>query len=309
MRKKELAIIAGPTAVGKSAVSVALAKSCGGEVISADSMQVYRHMDIGSAKIKPEEMEGVPHHLIDILDPADDFNVSIFADRADRAVKEIAARGSFPIICGGTGFYIQALLYGIDFADGETDPAIRKAIEEKTAGLETGALEERLEKYDPVSASLYHGNRKRLIRAMEYHELTGELLSEKNARERDREPVYEAGYYVLYMPREILYRRIEERVDLMMEEGLVDEVKNLIKLGIKRDMTSMQGLGYRQILDHLNGVYDLETAVSEIKKQTRHFAKRQMTWFRREKNVKWIDVTGFASPEETASYIAGEING
>lgn len=310
---KELIIIAGPTAVGKSAVSIALAKRTGGEIISADSMQVYNKMDIGSAKLCPDEMHGIRHHLIDILEPTGDFNVSIFREKADAAIKDIRSRGAFPIICGGTGFYIQALLYGIDFAEGETDAGLRSYLEAEGENVGMESMEKRLRSFDPVSADIYHGNLKRIIRAIEYHELTGRLMSDKNAEERSREPVYDAAYFVLTMPRDILYERIDKRVNLMMEQGLVDEVRSLIAMGVTRDMTSMQGLGYRQIYDYLNGEYDLETAVIEIKKQTRHFAKRQITWFKREKNVTWIDVSEYerySDPtDEIAKYMTEVING
>ncbi|MBO5551887.1 MAG: tRNA (adenosine(37)-N6)-dimethylallyltransferase MiaA [Lachnospiraceae bacterium] len=299
---KELVIIAGPTASGKSAVSVALAGKAGGEIISADSMQVYKNMDIGSAKITPGEMKGVAHHLIDILEPAEEFNVSVFCARASAAVEEIKKRGHLPVICGGTGFYIRAFLYGIDFAEGETDPTVRQRLEEKAREAGTERMEEELKSFDPVSAGVYHGNLKRIIRALEYHELTGRLMSEKNAEERARRAVYDAAFFVLTMPREMLYERIDKRVDLMMEAGLTDEVRRLREMGVTRDMTSMQGLGYRQIYDHIEGRYDLQTAVDEIKKQTRHFAKRQLTWFRREKGVIWVDVSLFDSPDAIADH-------
>ena len=299
---KEMVIIAGPTASGKSAVSVALAKKCGGEIISADSMQVYRYMDIGSAKIRPDEMQGIIHHMIDIMDPSEDFNVSFFSRQAAHAVKEIKGRGHLPVICGGTGFYIRAFLYGIDFAEGETDMALRRKLEKRAEETGVEGMEEELEKIDPVSAAVYHGNLKRIIRALEYHELTGGLMSEKNAEERRRKPVYDAAYFVLHMPRELLYERIDKRVELMMEAGLLDEVRRLKEMGITREMTAMQGLGYRQLYDHIEGLCSLETAVEEIKKQTRHFAKRQLTWFRREKDIIWVDVSGFDSPEEIADH-------
>ncbi|MBQ9360362.1 MAG: tRNA (adenosine(37)-N6)-dimethylallyltransferase MiaA [Lachnospiraceae bacterium] len=306
---KELIIIAGPTAVGKSAVSIALAKRTGGEIISADSMQVYNKMDIGSAKLSVDEMQGIRHHLIDILEPTEDFNVSIFRDRAEEALRDIQGRRALPIMCGGTGFYIQALLYGIDFAEGETDAGLRSCLEAEAESVGTEAMEDRLRSFDPVSAEIYHGNLKRIIRAIEYHELTGRLMSDKNAKERAKEPQYDAAYFVLTMPRDMLYERIDKRVDLMMEQGLLEEVKALADMGVTRDMTSMQGLGYRQIYDYLNGEYDLDTAVSEIKKQTRHFAKRQLTWFRREKEVIWLDVTKYNNSEEIAEYMAGIVNG
>ncbi len=307
--KKELAVISGPTASGKSETAIRLAKLTDGEIVSADSIQVYRHMDIGSAKLDADKMQGIPHHMIDILEPYEEYNVSVFCKEAAEVIHGIKQRGHFPIICGGTGFYIRALLYGIEFAEGETDPKLRKKLESESADQGTDAMEERLAGFDPVSAKLYHGNAKRIIRAIEYHELTGRLMSEKNAEERKREPAYNAACFVLSMPREQLYRRIDERVEIMMDNGLLEEVQHLRAMGVTRDMTSMQGLGYRQINDHLESRYDLDTAVSEIKKQTRHFAKRQLTWFRREKNVTWIDVTEYKDTEEMAEYLAGVIYG
>lgn len=307
--RKELAVVAGPTASGKSETSIALAKLMDGEIISADSIQVYRHMDIGSAKLTADMMQGIPHHMIDILDPDEDYNVSLFCSKAGEIIEDIRRRGRFPIICGGTGFYIRALLYGIEFAEGETDPCVRERLERQADEQGLKSMEEMLEAFDPVSAEAYHGNRKRIIRALEYHELTGRSLSEKNAVERKKEPVYDTAFFVLTMPREMLYDRINKRVDVMIKNGLLEEVKKLRSMGITRNMTSMQGLGYRQIYDLLDGRYDPDTAADEIKKQTRHFAKRQLTWFRRERNVIWADVTEYNGPEELADHMAGVING
>ena len=305
----DLAIIAGPTAAGKSETAIALAHIINGEIVSADSIQVYRRMDIGSAKPDTEMMQGIKHHMIDILEPDEDYNVSCFVRRAEKEIEDIRGRRAFPIICGGTGFYIRALLHGIEFAEGETDPVIRERLTEETEAYGIARMEEKLASFDPVSAGLYHGNAKRIIRAIEYHELTGRLLSDKNSEERNKAPVYDAAYFVITMPRDMLYERINRRVDLMMDGGLVDEVKKLKESGVKREMTSMQGLGSRQIYDHLEGRYDLATAVDEIKKQTRHFAKRQLTWFRKEKNVIWIDVTEHNGSVDMAEYMAGYING
>ncbi len=309
----ELALISGPTASGKSEISLALAKRLGGEIISADSVQVYKGMDIGSAKLTPSMRQAIPHHLIDILEPTEDFNVSVFCEKAHEAVEEIKSRGHFPIVCGGTGFYTRAFLYGASFGEGETDPSLRRKLEDIAKEKGTSYMEELLRKFDPVSADLYHGNKKRLIRAIEYHELTGLLLSDKNEEERGRDPVYDAVCFVLNMPRDILYRRINYRVDRMMEEGLVEEVRRLIDSGVTRDMTAMQGLGYRQIYDHLMGCFDLDTAVDMIKQQTRHFAKRQLTWYRKEKDAIWIDLSEYpedgSAPDKVAEYMQKVING
>ena len=292
--KRPMIVLTGPTAVGKTALSIQLAKAVNGEIISADSMQVYRHMDIGSAKVTPEEMDGVRHHLIDVLDPEEEFNVARFQAMAKEALEGIYERGHIPIIAGGTGFYIQALLYDIDFKENEDDSTIRQELER--IGREQGSeyLHQMLAEIDPESASLIHANnRKRVIRAIEYYRMTGQRISEHNKEEREKESPYDFYYYVLTCDRSLLYERIDRRVDQMMEAGLVDEVKHLKELGCHRGMVSMQGLGYKEILDHLDGRCSLEEAVYIIKRETRHFAKRQLTWFKRERDVRWLDFNVF----------------
>jgi len=287
--------LTGPTAVGKTKLSLELAKKIGGEIISADSMQVYRHMDIGSAKIMPSEMDGVKHHLIDILDPQEEFNVVLFQQKCHEAMEQIYAAGHIPILTGGTGFYIQAVLYGIDFTENEEDTTYRKELEEQ-AKTEEGItlLHQKLAQVDPVSATAIHANNvKRVIRALEFFYLTGQKISEHNETEREKEAVFNAAYFVLNDDRDKLYERIEERVDLMLEKGLVDEVNKLKDMGCERQMVSMQGLGYKEILDYLSGEISLEHAVYLIKRDTRHFAKRQLTWFRREKEVIWVNKPEF----------------
>ena len=277
--KKPLIIITGPTASGKTALSVELAKKVGGEIISADSMQVYRHMDIGSAKVTKEEMDGVRHHLIDVLDPWDEFNVVVFQRLAKQAMEEIYAAGHIPIIAGGTGFYIQALVNDIDFTENDGDLGSRECL-----AAEKGAscLHDMLKEVDPESAEAIHENNvKRVIRALEFYKKTGTKISEHNEAERQKESPYNFAYYVLNMDRERLYQRIDLRVDLMM------------KMGCTRDMVSMQGLGYKEILDALDGTISLDEAVYIIKRDTRHFAKRQLTWFKREKEVTWVDQGNF----------------
>ncbi len=291
---RPLIIITGPTAVGKTALSVRLAKAIGGEIISADSMQVYRHMDIGSAKIKKEEMDGVPHYLIDVLDPEEEFNVTVFQDMAKEAVEEIYSHGHIPIVAGGTGFYIQALLYDIDFTENGEDTSIRMELEK--LGQERGAefLHNLLRDIDPDSADEIHeNNMKRVIRAIEYYRQTGERISEHNKRERQKKSPYDFLYYVVNTERARLYERIDRRVDLMLEQGLVEEVMHLKDMGLTRDMVSMQGLGYKEILDYLQGIYTLEEAIYILKRDTRHFAKRQITWFKRERDVRWLDLPDF----------------
>ena len=293
--KPGLVTLTGPTAVGKTDLSIALAKRIGGEIISADSMQVYRHMDIGSAKIKPDEMEGIPHHLIDVLEPAEEFNVVFFQQMAKKAMTGIYDRGHIPIITGGTGFYIQALLYDVDFTENDEDTKLRRQLEEIAQKQGNDVLYERLKRIDPESCEIIHANNvKRVIRAIEFYEKTGMKISEHNKMQRQNSSPYNFAYFVLNDDRDKLYCGIEKRVDAMMEQGLVDEVKRLADSGCTRDMVSMQGLGYKEILDYLDGHITLEEAIYLIKRDTRHFAKRQLTWFRRERDTIMIDKPEFS---------------
>ncbi len=292
--KRPLVILTGPTAVGKTALSIALAKAIDGEIISADSMQAYRHMDIGSAKITPQEMDGVPHHLIDVMEPDQECNVVVFQRLAKQASEEIYGRGHIPILVGGTGFYIQALLYDIGFTENDEDTALRQSLEEQAKRDGAQALYERLRAVDPESCESIHAhNIKRVIRAIEFYEKTGKKISDHNREQRQNESPYNFAYFVLNDNRERIYERINDRVDLMMAQGLEAEVRALRESGCHRDMVSMQGLGYKEILSYLEGEISLEEAVYLIKRDTRHFAKRQLTWFRREKEVIWIDKTVF----------------
>lgn len=297
--KKPFVVLAGPTAVGKTKMSIRLAKAIGGEIISADSMQVYRHMDIGSAKIRPEEMEGVPHHLIDVLEPSEEFHVVKFQQMAKEAMTGIYDRGHIPILTGGTGFYIQAVLYDIDFTKESGDDAYRKELEDFAERSGAEALHERLAAVDPKAAKDIHPhNIKRVIRALEYHHQTGDLISRHNKQERQKESPYDASYFVLNDDRQKLYHQIDRRVDLMIEADLVDEVQALKDMGCTSSMVSMQGLGYKEILAYLDGVLSLDDAIYRIKRDTRHFAKRQITWFKREKDVIWVDKPDFDYDEE-----------
>ncbi len=298
-KRRPLVVLTGPTAVGKTKLSIALAKAINGEILSADSMQVYKHMDIGSAKIRPGEMEGVPHHLIDILEPWEEFNVVVFQKRCLECMEQIYNRGHIPILVGGTGFYIQAVLRGIDFTENEENTEYRKKLEQLAEEQGPESLHEMLKKVDPVSAENIHANNiKRTIRALEYYELTGEPISVHNEREKERTSPYNFSYFVLTDDREKLYARIEARIDEMLSQGLVDEVRQLKDMGCRKGMTSMQGLGYKEILEYLDGECSLEEAVYTLKRDTRHFAKRQLTWFRRENEVIWIDKGQFAYNEE-----------
>ena len=310
-KKKPMIILTGPTAVGKTDLSIQLAKAINGEIISADSMQVYRHMDIGSAKVTPEEMDGVPHHLIDVLEPEEEFNVVVFQKLAKEALTGIYERGHIPIIVGGTGFYIQALLYDIDFTENDGDTAIRRELEKLAQTQGAGCLHQMLQEIDPESAAAIHQNNvKRVIRAIEFYRQTGKKISLHNEQEREKQSPYQFLYYVLDTDRKTLYERIDRRVDRMMEHGLVDEVKHLADMGCTRDMVSMQGLGYKEILDYLSGEIPLEEAVYILKRDTRHFAKRQITWFKRERDVRWLELEQFQNDrKKVLEHILDEIEG
>lgn len=294
MTKKPMIVLTGPTAVGKTELSISLAKKINGSIISADSMQVYKYMDIGSAKITKEEMCGVKHYLVDELMPEEEFNIYRFKEMALKALEEIYAEGKIPIIVGGTGFYIQGLLYDIDFSETAADEAYRKEMEDYVRENGAHALHELLREVDPESCDAIHENNvKRVIRALEYYHQTGQKISDHNKKEREKQSPYNFAYFVLNDIRENLYARIDKRVDLMVEKGLVDEVKRLKDMGYTPDMVSMQGLGYKEILWYLDNRCTLNEAVETIKQETRHFAKRQLTWFRREKEVVWIDKDKF----------------
>ena len=302
--KQPLLIIAGPTATGKSAAAAELAIRMNGAVISADSMQVYRGMDIGSAKVTEEEMRGVPHYLIDCVDPSESWNVVRFQQKAREAVREIAGSGRLPILCGGTGFYIQALLYDVDFTEMEENTALRESLQKIAAERGPGALHAMLAEKDPASAAAIHpGNVKRVIRALEFAGGTGQSIAAHNLEQREKDAAYSAVFFVLTMDRKKLYGLIDRRVDMMMEKGLLDEVTSLRDAGIPRDSTAMQGIGYKQLYGYLEGEYSLDEAVRLIKRDTRHFAKRQLTWFRREKDVRWVDIDSFPSREAVWDYM------
>lgn len=295
--KEPLVILTGPTAVGKTKLSIALAKAIGGEIISADSMQVYTHMNIGSAKIRPEEMQGVTHYLVDVLEPAEEFHVVRFQEMAKEAMRKIRSHGHIPILVGGTGFYIQAVVRNVDFTENEASP-YRKELEALAAVKGAHVLHEELRKVDEASAAAIHENNvKRVIRALEFYRLTGKRISEHNEEQREKNSPYNYAYFVLNDDRQKLYARIEERVDEMLEEGLLEEVIRLKEMGLKRGMVSMQGLGYKEILSYLDGECSFPDAVDMLKRDTRHFAKRQLTWFRRERDVIWLNKSDYVYGE------------
>lgn len=285
-----LVVLTGPTAVGKTDISIELAKKINGEIISADSIQVYKHMNIGSAKITKSEMQGIKHYLIDVLDPDEEFNVHVFQQMAKQSIEEIYAKGKVPIIVGGTGFYIQSVLYDINFDTTDDSHEYRYYLENLAEENGNKYLHEMLEKIDPeASQNIHYNNVKRVIRALEYNHDTGKLISEHNNEQRQNQSPYNFVYFVLNDDRELLYSRINSRVDKMVQAGLIEEVKNLMSMGYGPELVSMQGIGYKEVAEHLENNLGLEDTVELIKKNTRHFAKRQMTWFRRERDVTMIN--------------------
>ena len=305
--KKPLIVIGGPTACGKTGFSIKLAKEIGGEIISADSMQVYRYMDIGTAKVTPEEADGVPHYLIDEFDPDEEYNVMLFQQKAKAYMEQIWAKGKVPILVGGTGFYINALLYDNDFTETDNDTSYREECYRLAQEQGPEVLYERLKEIDPEYAAIMHANNvKRVTRALEYHYLTGQKFSEHNAEQKEKETPYDAAVIILSMDREKLYERIELRIDIMMEQGLLEEVKGLLDKGYTPDLVSMQGIGYKEFIPYFNGECTLEEAVTQLKTNTRRFAKRQLTWFRRQIEGLWVDMsssTGKEAMEEVLDYL------
>ncbi|MDO4619760.1 MAG: tRNA (adenosine(37)-N6)-dimethylallyltransferase MiaA [Lachnospiraceae bacterium] len=285
-QKRPLIVIAGPTAVGKSELAAELGRRIHGEVISADSMQVYRHMDIGSAKVTLEEMLGVPHHLIDVVEPTEEMDVTRYAELAQKALEGIYERGNVPILCGGTGFYIQAVTRCIDFSETTSDPALREELHRFAEEHGTEALHAKLQEVDPEAAAAIHPNNlKRVIRALEYYRATGNRISDHNKEEQQKVTPYDLVYIFLDDERDVLYKRIDRRVDFMMEEGLADEVAFLRAMGVEKGCTSMQGIGYKEIINAMDGQYSMDEAVEIIKRESRRYAKRQETWFKREQGV------------------------
>ncbi|MCR5149339.1 MAG: tRNA (adenosine(37)-N6)-dimethylallyltransferase MiaA [Eubacterium sp.] len=306
--KPKLIIITGPTAAGKTALSLELAKRLDGEIISADSMQVYKRMDIGTAKIMKEEMQGIRHHLIDILEPSMDFNVSLFKKLSKEAAEDIYSRGKMPIVVGGTGFYIQALLYDISF-EPEEDDGYKETLQELS--LTEGGPEKlynMLKEVDPESAEIIHiNNAKRVIRALDFYHKNGSKISAHNALEKSKDSPYDFRYFVLTDNREVLYKRIDERVDKMIAAGLFEEVRSLLEEGLTENNISMQGIGYKEVIDYLRGRSSADECIYNIKINTRHFAKRQLTWFRHEKDVIYIDKSLYKNEEEILEYMLNTI--
>ena len=308
MNRTKLVIIAGPTASGKTDISLKLAADINGEIISADSMQVYKGMDIGTAKIRPEETQGIKHHMLDVAGPSDEFNAALYKEMAVNCIKDIASRGRIPIVTGGTGFYIDALFKDTRFTEHGDDPEYAAYLEDVLASLGSHGLHELLKETDPVSYEKIHENNiKRTMRALMYNHLTGRPLSDHNEEEKGRSSPYDAVYFVLTKDRERLYRDIELRVDMMFEEGLTDEVRSLRDSGCTKEMVSMQAIGYKEIFEYLEGGMTLSEAKELIKKNTRHYAKRQLTWFRAVKDAVWIYKDRFSSDETILDFMKEEL--
>lgn len=287
--KIPILILTGPTAVGKTALSIELAKVLGGEIISADSMQIYRKMDIGSAKISQEEMDSVVHHMIDVVDPDEDFSVADFHDMASQIISDIHKRGKLAIVTGGTGLYLNSLVYDMDFGGTNSDPSIRKDLEEILNDKGKDYLYSLLQDLSPDSAKRIHpNNTKRVIRAIEVYKTGGDMGDFSNDLKYN--PKFDAKIIVLNRDRSILYDRINQRVDMMFDMGLLDEVKGLHQMGYTSQMQSMKGIGYKEVLEYFDGKMTLEESIDILKQGTRRYAKRQITWFKRYENALWLDL-------------------
>ena len=299
MEKQPLVILTGPTAVGKTSLSISLAKAIGAEIISADSMQVYKGMDIGTAKIRQEEMQGVKHYLIDVMSPDEEFDITVFKKMACEAIDKIRANGHIPLIVGGTGFYIQSVLYDIEFDNADKDTSYTDELYRLAEQNGAMYLHNMLREIDEKSAdTIHYNNVKRVARAIEYYKQTGMKISEHNEEQRKKDSPYNYVYFVLNDDRKLLYDRINKRVDAMFDEGLIEEVRKLKERGIGRDATSMQAIGYKEVLDYFDGLCTLDELKENIKNNTRHFSKRQITWFKREKDIEWINLEEFGHNRE-----------
>jgi len=290
VEKIPVIVIGGATASGKTALSVEIAKEYNAEIVSADSMQIYRYMDIGTAKPTEQEKCGIAHHMIDIVSPDESFSVADYVSRAHEVISDITKRGKNPLVIGGTGLYINSLINDIDFLENDGDEDIRKELLKLCEEQGVDVLVEMLSEFDPISAQKIHKNNvRRIIRAIEFYKMTGVPISQHQEETRKKESRYAPCMMAIRWDMKKLYERIEKRVDIMMSDGLVDEVKNLIEKGYTAELTSMQGIGYKEIIGYLSGEYSLDEAVEKIKTGTRHYAKRQMTWFRRDERIHWID--------------------
>jgi tRNA dimethylallyltransferase len=309
--KEKLIIIGGPTAVGKTSISVKLALELSAEIISADSMQIYKYMNIGSAKISSEEMCGIPHHLIDIVEPWESFSAAQFKSLAEDYIKNITQKGNLPLIAGGTGLYIDSLICNYSFTEANKDQDYREYLEGLASTLGNEYVFEMLKKVDEVAASKLHANNlKRVIRALEVYKLTGRPFSEFTIDDNEKFDIpYDLNYYVLNMNRDVLYERINRRVDIMIDQGLVEEVRQLKEMGCNANMQSMKGIGYKEIFHYLDGIISLKEAIDMIKQGSRNYAKRQLTWFKKDPRIKWLNKEDFNSDDAIVDFIIKDING
>lgn len=292
--KEKLFILMGPTAVGKTGLSIELAKSLNGEIISADSMQIYRYMDIGTAKVTIDEMSGIPHHLLSIVNPDDSFTVSNYKQMASKHITDISNKGKLPIVVGGTGLYINSLVYKLNFAQVAPDESIRDRLNSIVLDKGNDYLHKLLLNIDPESgARISINDTKRIIRAIEIYELTGKTMTEYNKDFRVFNENYDLIMICLNMDRSKLYDRINQRVDLMIEQGLISEVEEILKMGYDKDLVALQGIGYKEIIMYLEKQSSLDEAIDKIKQASRNYAKRQLTWFRRDNRIKWMDVDNY----------------
>lgn len=307
MREQILALV-GPTAVGKTKLSLRLAQDLKGEIISADSMQIYKGMDIGTAKASREERDLVSHHLIDIVDPDEEFSVADFQEEVDELIPKIDQQGKLPMLVGGTGLYVKSVIEGFIFPDMEKDWDLRNRLEEEAEEKGTEYVHDKLKEIDPKLADKLHPNDlRRVIRGIEVYRQTGKTSTHFKEKAKERPPRYDAVKIGLFREREKLYDRINKRVDQMIDQGLIEEVRSLYQQGYDLELTSMQALGYKQLINHFEGEYDLEEAIRLIKRDTRHFAKRQLTWFKRDDDIKWFDV-GEYEFEELVTAVKSEIS-
>ncbi len=305
----KIAAIVGPTGVGKTEISIYTAKALNAEIISCDSMQVYKGMDIGTAKITKDEMQGVKHWLLDIADPRQNFSVCNFTQMCKSAAEDISSRGKLPLIVGGTGLYVDSFVNGAEFCEQKSDIKYRKELENIAKNNGAEYLHKMLEKADKKSAEKIHTNNvKRVIRALEYYHLTGSTISHHNERDKLRPPAYDCMYIGLTRNRDELYKRIDMRVDKMLAGGLLDEVKKLVGGGIKKNCTAMQALGYKELLWYMHGLLTYGETVRIIKRDSRHYAKRQLTWFNRNKNIHWINLSNYSNISDAAHECETVIN-
>ena len=307
--KERLLVITGPTAVGKTNISIKLAQDLYGEIISADSMQIYKYMDIGTAKISRDEMEGINHHLINIIYPDEDFTVSNYKSRATELITQINAKGKLPIVVGGTGLYINSLVYKLKFTKVPPNEELRTKYELLADTYGNEYIHNELAKVDKVSSEKIHiADRRRIIRALEVFYITGKSMSEYNENFRKEVDKYDLAMICLNMDRDKLYERINKRVDIMIDKGLIREVKSIINMGYSKELVALQGIGYKEIIMYLDGDISLDRAIEMIKQGSRNYAKRQLTWFRRDKRYKWINIDDFSNLQELSNYINGYVS-